>query len=518
MAGAAALLGPEMLDQAALARSDEMADQLARFDYVVVLMLENRSFDNMLGYLYQDDPTKPFNGVYGKQLSNPIPPNSDKAYLGVLPVTQGVFPENPCPDPGEEYPRVNTQIFGTVSPPANAAKSALFMQPPYNLPSGAAQPLMNGFVQDYISNFQNTVGRAPTFDEYKVVMDCFAPDTVPVISTLAKQFAVCDNWFCSVPTQTFANRSFFHAATSSGLVLNAPYADWIVSNKSETIFERMATHGLNWKVYFDVEDVIPVTAAIHYGRLQKFLPTNFFRMDKFYADVAEGTLPRYSFIEPRMFRNHNDAHPPAILGNALQHSSVLASELLIHEIYSAIRDSNNQKGSNSSNTLFVITFDEHGGCYDHVPPPAVTPPDATRPAGQMGFRFDRLGLRVPTVLVSAHIPPGMVYSSQLDHSSLMKTMSLKWNLGSLTERDRTAPDFASVFSLDKPRQREEWPQTTPRVSTQVADTISLPLNHLQSGIFQTVQKIAQSQGLTLPNVATIGEALFHMKRVIPTKH
>lgn len=519
MAGATALLGAEMLEQNALAQEidEQKRKNLAKFDYIVVLMLENRSFDNMLGYLYQDQPLRPFNGVYGKQLNNPIPDFADKAYLGVVPVMQGIFPENPCPDPGEEFPHVNTQLFGCVSPPQNRTKGALFMSPPYNLPQGPPVPLMAGFVYDYINNFESTVGRAPTFDEYKVIMECFAPDTVPVISTLARQFAVCDNWFCSVPTQTYANRSFFHAAQSAGLVLNAPYADWIAQNTGETIFERLASHGLNWRVYYDAEDVIPITGVIHYPRLSKYLSSSFLHMDRFYADVANGTLPRYSFIEPRMFRDHNDQHPPAIVGNTLQHSSVLAGEVLISSIYNAIRDSNSKTGNNYQNTLLIITYDEHGGCYDHVPPPVVASPDPAAPAGQMGFRFDRLGLRVPAILVSSYIEPGTVYSSPLHHNSLTKTMSLKWNLGSLTERDRTAPDFADVLARIKPRTRSEWPVCNPRTleaTTAEGGTLLLPMNHLQSSIFQTVQQIAKSQGLTLPTVATIGEALYHMKKAL----
>lgn len=520
LAGAGAFIGAELLEQTALAESqlDAKKRNLAKFEYVVVLMLENRSFDNMLGYLYQDQRDKPFNGVYGKQLSNPIPDFADKSYLQVVPVMQGVNPENPSPDPGEEYPHVNTQLFGTVNPIANRTQGALFMSIPCNLPQGSADPFMNGFVYDYINNFENTVVRAPSFDEYKVIMECFAPDTVPVISTLARQFAVCDNWFCSVPSQTYTNRSFFNASTSSGLVLNAPYADWLVGNNAETIFERLQQRGLNWKVYYDAEDVIPITAVIHYPRLKNFLPTNFFQMATFFSDVQKGTLPRYSFIEPRMFRDHNDQHPPAIVGSTLQHSSVLAGEVLIHEIYEAIRNSCSERGNNFSNTLFVITYDEHGGCYDHVPPPIVSPPNPQQPEGQMGFRFDRLGIRVPAILISSYINPGTVYSSPLHHNSMIKTMSMKWDLGSLTDRDGTAPDFADVFTRTKARTQSEWPQTTPRpVSKTVGDSLQLPLNQLQTSIFKTVQKLAHSQGLNLPDVATIGEALFHMKRALPNK-
>ncbi len=520
LAGATALIGGDLWEQSTLADSgtQEHKANLTKFDYVVVLMLENRSFDNMLGYLYQNSPGKPFNGVYGKSLSNPIPSFANGSDRGVVPVTQGINPENPCPDPGEEYPHVNTQLFGCVAPLANRTAATWFMTPPYNLPTGTPVPLMEGFVFDYINNFESTVGHSPRFDEYKVIMECFAPQTVPVISTLAKEFAVCDNWFCSVPSQTYTNRSFFHAASSSGLVLNAPYGDWLVANNAETIFDRMQSKGLNWKVYFDAEDVIPITGVIHYSRLKNYLSSNFQKMDRFFSDAANGTLPKYSFIEPRMFRDHNDQHPPAIVGNKLQYSSVLAGELLIHEIYEAIRNSNSATGNNFQNTLFVLTYDEHGGCYDHVPPPSVSPPDGGKP-GQMGFHFDRLGVRVPAILISAYIEPGTVYSAPLHHNSLTKTMSLRWDLGSLTNRDATAPDFLDVLSRTEPRPRTQWPQTIPRPVERPSgeDTLQMSLNQLQSSIFKTVQNIAKQQGLSLPDVATIGEALFHMKRVLPSK-
>src|SRR5262245_22490589 len=126
-------------------------------------------------------------------------------------------------------------------------------------------------------------------------------------------------------------------------------------------------------------------------------------------------------------------HPPThALGHTF-HSSVLAGELLIHQVYDAIRRSASRQGNNCQNTLLVITFDEHGGCYDHVAPPVAVPPDPHRPVGQMGFRFDRLGVRVPTILVSAYIEPGTVLNTPLEHTSIIKTLSEKWALGHLTE-------------------------------------------------------------------------------------
>ena len=131
---------------------------------------------------------------------------------------------------------------------------------------------------------------------------------------------------------------------------------------------------------------------------------------EFYADAEHGKLPEYAFIEPRMVYNHNDFHPPFgsrkesdVNGEEIRdsaYSDVRDGDALIHDIYDAIRTSATPDGSNAINTLLLITFDEHGGCYDHVPPPMATPPDNAG-AGEMGFEFDRLGCRVPAIAVSA---------------------------------------------------------------------------------------------------------------------
>lgn len=259
---------------------------LENFEHVVVLMMENRSFDNLLGYLYEPGRvprSQAFEGVTGKELSNPIPPYADQAHRQVVPVAKGYVMHNPNPDPGEEYPHVNTQLYGTVLPEQNRYKQVREMAAPFNLPDPARLPApMAGFVTDYINNFQLTERRAPTYDQYKVIMDCYPPDAVPVISTLARQFAVCDHWHCDVPSQTFCNRSFLHAASSSGAVINASYAHWITENRAETIFNRMDSFkdkGLTWRVYFDKEDVLPGTGLIHYSRLRDHFDTHFLEMD-----------------------------------------------------------------------------------------------------------------------------------------------------------------------------------------------------------------------------------------------
>src|SRR5262245_13365498 len=182
-------------------------DAKNRMDHIVVVMFENRSFDNVLGYLYEPGEVKSFEGVAGRNLSNPIPDYAPDADREVVPVHPAENMDTPNPDPGEEYQHVNTQSFGTVSPPDNRFKLAEVMEAPFNAPDNPnPQPTMNGFVTDYINAFHAETGRIPQYNEYAQIMACYTPDKMPVLSTLAKGFACFDHWFCEVPSQTFTNR------------------------------------------------------------------------------------------------------------------------------------------------------------------------------------------------------------------------------------------------------------------------------------------------------------------------
>ena len=199
-------------------------DGAHRFDHVVSVMFENRSFDNLLGYLYDPGEVASFEGVAGRELSNPIPSYAPDAERGVVPVHVATSMDAPNPDAGEEHPHTNTQLFGTVAPEDNRFLSYEAMQPPFNAPDDPGrEPTMDGFVLDYVNTFRSEMGRLPGYDEYAQIMSCYTPQQVPVISTIAKGFATFDHWFCEVPSQTFTNRSFYHAASASGLVVNPPY-------------------------------------------------------------------------------------------------------------------------------------------------------------------------------------------------------------------------------------------------------------------------------------------------------
>ncbi len=448
-------------------------DRSHALDHVVVIMFENRSFDNLLGRLYQPGEVASFAGVAGLDLSNPVPEWAAGTDPGTIPrlVPYGtaIDMNSPSPDPGEEYPHVNTQLFGLVDPPSNRGMVIQHITAPYNAPADPGQrPTMDGFVTDYISAFMAEMGRPPAFEEYAQIMTGYAPLQVPVTSALARGFATFDHWFCEVPSQTFPNRSFFHAATSSGFVVNMSPADsFPLHNDAETIFERLEKQGLTWRVYCDPPSHISLTGIIHAPRLRERWETNFFTTDRFLQDAATGQLPAYSFIEPNLLYGHNDMHPgfdalfPGV--DLDPPSALLGGEALLAKIYDAIRCSASPDGSNAYNTLFMVCFDEHGGTYDHVPPPAVLPPDPTAPTGQMGFRFDRSGVRVPAIAVSPWIPEQTVINDHYRHTSVIRALREHWQLGPpLTARDGAAPDLGPVLSLGTPRDPDDWPDVAPR--------------------------------------------------------
>jgi phospholipase C len=486
------------------------ADRKNALDHIVVIMFENRSFDNVLGRLYGPGEVESFEGVIGKNLTNPIPEWVENGASRKL-IDYGIATNmnTPKPDPGEEYPHINTDLFGVVDP-KNRFMPLSKMVAPYNAPNPGQQPTMDGFISDYISAFTAEIGRQPTYEEYAQIMTGYAPTQLPVTSSLARGFATFDHWFCEVPSQTFTNRSFFHAATASGYVINFPPDDaFPVHNTAETVFERLEAKGLTWRVYCDAPSPASMTGIIHASRLHRRFATNFFTVADFLEDAKNGRLPNYAFIEPNMWHGHNDMHPPI---SALLHglpwdppSSLLGGEALLAKVYDAIRASSASNGSNHLNTLLLVAFDEAGGTYDHVAPPAAPPPDAAAPPGQMGFTFDRSGQRVPAIAISAWIPERRVVTEEYRHTSLIRTLRERWSLGpQLTARDAVAADIAPVLSLDTPRPPEQWPDVTPQPVPPFNTALlppNLPLSVLGKGIFFGILAFEKSLGAKVPEIS-----------------
>jgi len=258
---------------------------------------------------------------------------------------------------------------------------------------------------------------------------------LPVLSGLARGFAVCDRWFGSAPTETLPNRAFALAATSQGHMDDATH-----SFTCPSIFGRLSDASIDWRIYgynappltrHNFPDTTDADES-HFGLFSNFLD-----------DARAGRLAPFTFLEPAWSgAEQNDQHPV---------SDVSAGERLIRDVYYALR------GSPSwAKTLLVITYDEHGGCFDHVAPPwSATSPDDS--AGEFGFDFKRFGPRVPTVLVSPLIQAGTVFrvaagKTPLDHTSILKTLQVRWPaVKSLTARDAAACDVGGVLTLATPR-------------------------------------------------------------------
>lgn len=351
---------------------------MPNLEHLVVLMMENRSFDHMLGFARSN--SWGIDGLRGDEACDdpdggaPVPVTEDARFSGDYNA-----------DPGHSFLNVNTQIFGNSQ----------------GTPSG---PLMRGFVKDY-ALVSNSRAEAPN------VMKCFSPQRLTVLTTLAQQYAVCDRWFSSVPGPTIPNRMFAHGACSVGSVdqdaLSSPFM-------LKTIFEVMdkSSSGNSYAIYVSDNSILSVNSyLIHNGDAFRNYAT-------FDTDCKNDDLPSYCFIEPR----YSDSVAEQALANS-QHPDygVDQGEGMIADVYRSLT----QNADVWNNSLLLIVYDEHGGIYDHVAPPTLVPgPGApVAPSTDPPFDFTRLGVRVPAVLVSPFIDAGtIVHDKQFDHCSIVATV------------------------------------------------------------------------------------------------
>ena len=395
--------------------------QLAAVEHIVVLMLENRSFDHMLGFLYEglgnlSPAGDPFEGLSGNE-SNTDANGAEVAVFKIDHTRNGAYFMPGC-NPGEGYAATNLQLFGVDPAPAPAAATN------------------SGFVTNFRATLDLNRQRHRPVVPGTVpadIMGMFTPEMLPVLSGLARGYAVCDHWYCSAPTETIPNRAFAAAATSQGHM-----NDLTKSFTVPTIYGLLAASGVRWKIYGYDKD--PLT-RLDFPETASAPDASFGLFDSFRDDAAAGQLPGYAFLEPSWGSAGNSQHP---------NYDVAKGEQLIHDVYRALRD-----GPAWDQTLLIVTYDEHGGCYDHVPPPsgAAVPDQAV---GEYGFDFTRFGVRVPAVLVSPLIAPGTVFrapagSTPIDHTSILKTVEARWGLPSLTARDAAAPGLGDALALDAPR-------------------------------------------------------------------
>ncbi|KAK9735946.1 hypothetical protein RND81_04G239900 [Saponaria officinalis] len=394
---------------------------------IVILVMENRSFDHMLGWMKKLNPE--INGVTGSE-SNRVSvkdPNSQVIYYNN---TSHYVVD---PDPGHSFQAIREQIFGSDQTRSDEPAP------------------MNGFAQQAFS-VNGSIEMA------QHVMNGFVPEKVPVYQALVQEFAVFDRWFASVPSSTQPNRLFVHSGTSGGATSNIP-ALLAKGYPQRTIFENLEASDIGFRIYYQ-----NIPATLFYRNLRKlkyvdnFLPYGTF----FKKNARDGKLPGYAVIEQRYTDTKsepaNDDHPS---------HDVYQGQLFVKEVYETLRAS-----PQWNETLLLITYDEHGGFYDHVPTPVTGVPS---PDGIVGpepflFNFDRLGVRVPTIAVSpwiekgtvVHKPDGPEPTSEYEHSSIPATVKKLYNLSSpfLTKRDAWAGTFEHIVQT-RTEPRTDCPMTLP---------------------------------------------------------
>jgi phospholipase C len=365
-----------------------MPPGLDHLQHIVVLMMENRSFDHMLGSLKAVNPA--IDGV------TPGFSNPDTNGNPVIAQPLAEFQAQLQPDPDHHFPAVDLQIFG--GDPNRIAN-------------------MQGFVKSYF-NQQRDVGHS------QKIMYYFAQNQLPVLTTLALEFAVFNRWFASIPGPTICNRAFAHYGTSFGRVdMNLIY----INEPFKSIYDRMVNAGHSAKIYY----YDTTSSTMEVANLLQNEPKMFATYQQFLDDCEKGALPDYSFVEPN-FNDHDSQSGEEVANDQHPDHNVQAGELFMASIYKAVKNS-----PLWPNTALLIVYDEHGGIFDHVVPPACTPDQFTASANDTGtplpFAFDRLGVRVPAILVSPWIPAGTVVNRVFDHASIPATVT-KFFLGDYPPR------------------------------------------------------------------------------------
>ena len=193
-------------------------------------------------------------------------------------------------------------------------------------------------------------------------------------------------------------------------------------------------------------------------------------------------------------------------------SDVRWGEVLVHDVYTAIKQSGSRPGSNALNTLLLITFDEHGNCFDHVPPPPAISPQNPQPQGEKGFFFDRLGVRVPAIVVSAYTQANTIVNRTVNHAALIRTLCAKYDLDALTDRDRNAPDLSDAINLTQPRDPSTWPSPIPRPAPPPPSLDERPLNGVEQILVGLA--LAKFSPQPVPMPTRLGDAVSLLRSLV----
>jgi len=388
-----------------------MPPGLDALKHIVVLMMENRSFDHMLGSLKAVNPQ--IDGLAGTE-SNP---DTNGNPVQVQPLAE--FQSQLDPDPDHHFPSVDQQIFNGDQ-------------------SNPRVPSMQGFVRNYYQQQQDVA-------HSQKIMYYFPQAKLPVLTGLATNFAVFNRWFASIPGPTICNRAFAHYGTSFGQV-----GMDIFYPKGKSIYERLEDAGRTAKLYYFDQ----ASSTMEVVNLLQHQPQLFGTYDQFLADCQSGTLPDYSFIEPN-YTDHDNDDGAQLASDQHPDHNVQQGEIFIASIYNAIRENANLWAS----TALLVVYDEHGGIFDHVPPPSCTPDGYSAGPADTGlnytFAFDRLGVRVPAILISPWVPKGLIVGTDrvFEHASIPATVTKKFigDYAAATPREKNAQTFLDLLSLDTMR-------------------------------------------------------------------
>jgi phospholipase C len=367
------------------------AESMPQIKHVVVLMMENHSFDNLLGMVPFRVPGRAKVDGFPLKHGQPVNVNRD-------PTGHTVFARpmsSPC------------QLMGHPGQDWNAS----------HLSWGGGRN--NGFV----------VASGP------VAMRFWDNTDLPFTYSLVKHFPVGNRYFCSALAQTDPNRRFLFCGTASGLVATNTQT-FNIHAANGTIFDRLDQHRINWLNYYQqVPSALIVPGFYTPARRKRLKP-----IDRFFADAAAGHLPAVTILDPN-YDTTSEENP----------QDIQVGERFVAKVVKALMHSPNWK-----DTAFFLTYEEHGGYYDHVPPPRAIKPDNIAPIPVANYPaltpggFDRYGFRVPTVVVSPWARANYVSNVVQDHTSITAFIERKWNLPAMTFRDANAQPMTDYFDFTTP--------------------------------------------------------------------
>ncbi len=402
------------------------ADTLPEIEHVVVLMLENHSYDNLLGMLGRGRGKRP-RGDGFRLAADGLPTATNPYANGEL---QRAF----------QMP-TTCQLDSRPSQEWTAS---------HNQYNGGR---MDGFVSTPISyNTKERVGA--------VAMGYWTAEGLPLTYALAETFPIGDRWFCSTLTDTDPNRRYLIAATSQGMTSDigagagGSVADSLlgVPAKNGTIFTHLQSAGISWADY-NATGATGTTMNLYPSNDAAFDKTNAPNISQFFTDAKQGKLPQFSLLDPN-YGTQSQENP----------QNITIGEGVLGHVINALRESPAWR-----KTMLILTYDEHGGYYDHVPPPKALAPDDIPPSVNPGEKtydgFARYGFRVPSIVIGPYAKRNHVSHVLYDHTSILAFLEHKWNLPAMTKRDANANNLLDFLDLNAMKARRptfpELPKLVP---------------------------------------------------------